>query len=66
MYDFIVAFENRNFQIWTACCHLNTVGIQLTDMSGNRMAMSSPLTEWSGNQMARLRDYIPTIQLPDI
>ena len=43
-----------------------TVGIWLTDVSGNRMAISSPVTEWSGNQMARLRDYIPTIQLPDI
>ena len=45
-----------------------TVGIRLTDVSGNRMAISSPVTEWSGNQMARLRDYIyyvPTIQLPD-
>ena len=26
-----------------------TVGIQLSDMSGNRMAISSPVTEWSVN-----------------
>ena len=27
------------------------------------MAISSPVTEWSGIRMATLRDYIPTIQL---
>ena len=35
----------------------HTVGIQLTDMSGNRMAISSPVTEWSAIQV--------TIQLTD-
>ena len=36
---------------------INTVGIQLSDMSGNRMAISSPVTEWFVIQV--------TIQLPD-
>ena len=35
----------------------NTVGIQLSDMSGNWMAISSPVTEWFVIQV--------TIQLPD-
>ena len=35
----------------------NTVGIQLSDMSGNRVAISSPVTGWFVIQV--------TIQLPD-
>ena len=37
--------------------HQNTVGIQLSDMSGNRMAITSLVTEWFIIQV--------TIQLPD-
>ena len=37
--------------------NVNHVGIQLSDMSGNRMAISSPVTEWFVIQV--------TIQLPD-
>ena len=70
-----VVEEEEDLGIFT--CY--TVATRLTDVSGNRMAISSPVTEWlvptirlldisSGNRMARLCDYtcyVPTIWLPD-
>ena len=37
--------------IWMAGGQHNTVGIQLSDMSGNRMAKSSPIAKWFINWM---------------
>ena len=50
--------QSRILRIQLPFVFYNTVGIWLTDVSGNRMAIISPLTEWSGNRMPRLRDYI--------
>ena len=50
--------QNQNmFGIWDLTVEWDTVGVQLSDMSGNWMAISSPVTEWFVIQV--------TIQLPD-